>query len=591
MDHVKDLDSRHLLERFRQPTPCSFQELEEITRSSTLAVKLSVCVTIYNEGRAFVEQTVDSLMVALSNISGDAAVFLIFDGLHSMDLTTIEYLVELGLIGSVGPDAVSDFSISYTQTPLRDGRPAKLFSVVKSRNGGKRDSHLLFYRYLCTLVVPSYCIQIDAGIWLDPASIKHLMYSHELDDKVCVVVPCSTINTPNLWSGLTLHWQFGNIFYERILRFPAELKLGFISVIPGQFHSLNWHLFSRASIDDTQTLLSSYLDSCWSDQLVERNLSQAEDRITANDLAINFRNELKIVFSVDSKAAIDECQTLTELLRQRRRWICGGISGKMHCIERSWQARGTEKTKQWILIFYHSFTLLVELLYPGLAVLISFYFAQQAAADLNFFGHELTRVLPACMLYLYIASFVTTLFLGRSRLAATILVALQSLTTMLLIGVAAVTLIRTFTRAQAPPLAAYWGAYVVLLAYVSHKQGSGSFHRHVSLAIAYLATRPFMSFITTVYAISRFGVTAWGTKGIVDAITPHGGGKRMKEATIIIFVLGLNILTVCWLKSIFAAALFLALVPITLFALALWSYWCNLEFQQRPKSDSASSLP
>ena len=201
----------------------------------------------------------------------------------------------------------------------------RVLICIKENNAGKLNSHWWFFMVFCRYLCPKYCIQMDVGT-VPTARCIHLLWTH-MEQHQNVAGAASFVLTPEpprLWD-IVSNWQSADYSIEKVLVFPAEIAAGYLSILPGPLSMLRSQaLFPQQSnqlVKEEQAFpLKGYFRGLKKLSVIESNMFLAEDRIIGFNIVTN-SSSWKIAYVPSAVAITDACQSLSELLRQRRRWI------------------------------------------------------------------------------------------------------------------------------------------------------------------------------------------------------------------------------------------------------------------------------
>ncbi|MEH2368693.1 glycosyltransferase family 2 protein [Nostoc sp.] len=202
----------------------------------------------------------------------------------------------------------------------------RVLLCIKEHNAGKLNTHWWFFMALSRYLFPRYCIQMDAGS-VPTASCMHLLWSY-MEEHQNVAGTASFVLTPKppILSDIVSTWQYGHFSVEKVLVFPPEIAAGYLSILPGQFSMLRWEaLYPQRSdrlVEEKQAFpLKGYFRGLRKLGLFESNMFLAEDRVIGFEILTNSSYGWKIALVPSAIVITDACQSLSELLCQRRRWI------------------------------------------------------------------------------------------------------------------------------------------------------------------------------------------------------------------------------------------------------------------------------
>ena len=313
------------------------------------AYSLAICLTLYNEPADLLRSSLESIILSLDTLERKnsryrrATVSIIADGDTHLSETSRAYLNTLGFAGRemtlkdfAGRIQTRELGASIPVDQLARRVPSQmeisLQLVSKAENAGKLDSHWWFYQEICTQLNPDYCFQIDTGTVLEPEAFIEMCATFEADPDIAGIASNVMINPPRDGNLLEC-FQSGDFAVQKTIRWPSEVFSGFLSVIPGQFSGLRWETFTRSRAPAEPSPKDRYLRGQTSDTATERMMYLSEDRIMGFELATESGTRNRLDFAPRADCHTDTCNTLSELLHQRRRWL----NGSLFC--RSWMIR------------------------------------------------------------------------------------------------------------------------------------------------------------------------------------------------------------------------------------------------------------
>lgn len=307
---------------------------------------LAICLTLYNEPSNLLKSSLDSVIHSLDTLNRKnahyrrATISIIADGESEVSHSTRAYLKTLGLQPCA--HSLTDFDGSVRATLLSPSHPSasltrrspsgmeiRLQVVTKAQNAGKLDSHWWFYQEICPPLRPDYCFQIDAGTVLSPNAFFEICDEFDGNPETAGIASNVMISAPNDGNLLEC-FQCGDFAVQKTIRWPSEVFSGFLSVIPGQFSGLRWRAFSEQNSNNDPSPKDRYLRGQTCDSATERMMYLSEDRILGFELATEPDKINRLNFAPKADCHTDTCNTLSELLQQRRRWL----NGSLFC--RSW---------------------------------------------------------------------------------------------------------------------------------------------------------------------------------------------------------------------------------------------------------------
>ena len=310
---------------------------------------LAICLTLYNEPINLLKPSLESIIRSLDVLGHQGGNFdrtticIIADGAAQLSNSARAYLETLTLTfqdqtqsNANANEQVRLLSPSQSsKTPVRDN-PSRmgisLNLITKTVNAGKLDSHWLFYQEVCPKLSPDFCFQIDTGTILEPNAFEEMCAGFDADPDAAGLASNVMISPPDDGNLLEC-FQSGDFAIQKTVRWPSESFSGFLSVLPGQFSGLRWRSFAQSSKPGEPSPKDRYLRGQTCDSATERMMYLSEDRIMGFELATDSGGSNRLDFVPKADCHTDTCNTLSELLHQRRRWL----NGSLFC--RSWMIR------------------------------------------------------------------------------------------------------------------------------------------------------------------------------------------------------------------------------------------------------------
>jgi len=310
---------------------------------------IAVCLTLYNEPANLLQSSLETLIASLDQLGDQSSEFshavvcVIADGETHLSNSARTYLDTLGLTpqgqslrGFKGTiDARKILPSQSLGTFVRSSSSRMEISlrlVSKTDNAGKLDSHWWFYQEICPQIQPDFCFQIDAGTVLEPNAIAEMCATFDADPNTAGIASNVMIAPPED-GNLLERFQSGDFAVQKTIRWPSEVFSGFLSVIPGQFSGLRWEAFAKPKALGEPSPKDRYLRGQHCDTATERMMYLSEDRIMGFELTTETGTINRLNFAPKADCHTDTCNTLSELLQQRRRWL----NGSLFC--RSWMIR------------------------------------------------------------------------------------------------------------------------------------------------------------------------------------------------------------------------------------------------------------
>ncbi|MGL6341184.1 MAG: glycosyltransferase family 2 protein, partial [Waterburya sp.] len=212
----------------------------------------------------------------------------------------------------------------------------KIIFCIKEENAGKLDSHWWFLNHICPLVEPKYFIQTDVGTVAGDRTMYRLRQTLEHDANCAAANACILTSPPSNPLKALHAWQYATFVWDKTMDWSMQALGGYVDVIPGQFAMFRWvalSAFPTVTEPKNHSPLERYFRGLQQLPPLESNLFLAEDRVLGFEILTNPQKNWTIRYVPDAIAITDECKSLGELLRQRRRWInSGNIATLYHAV-------------------------------------------------------------------------------------------------------------------------------------------------------------------------------------------------------------------------------------------------------------------
>lgn len=535
---------------------------------------LTVCLTAYNEDVAAYHTSLSALARGADYFVGageprlgqEFTICIVVDGIDKMSPAFAAYAQRLGIYQPALLDPGADYHLFESSIdrhllqfapddlPAQRDQAAALRSdagnltnlspqanrqrivlLIKRGNRGKLDSHRCFFEIVCREIRAAYFLQVDVGTSPDASAVYEMWRNIAHSENVAAVSARSHMPLPLGPTDLLGSWQYGDIAIERILLWPTEMLMGYMSVLSGQLcltrSDAVWRKqpavpaandeFAAPPASDGR-VMQSYLRGLEQLGPFESNMFLAEDRILGLEIVFQPDSRWELGYVPEANAAIDKCETWNELLCQRRRWKCSSVACRLWMFTRVLDyARSANRTllqKLRILsaTSFHAAYFLIEWLMPAFTVLIFsslHHFGVQAvgasgpwrvlidgsfAGLLLLLGVQLAvsasgRITPATNRFYGFSIACQTLYtLGMTTLVIAGNLALPAIVKPLLL------------------LVAMLGAVLAL----AHGYAREVFQGLLRCLVTYWASRPAVSFLIMTYAALNSHNTSWGTKGL-----------------------------------------------------------------------------
>ena len=197
--------------------------------------------------------------------------------------------------------------------------PLKLIFCVKQLNRGKLNSHLWFFGGFCEEIKPKYVMLLDVGTKPRRGSLFYLYEAMSSDKNLAGC--CGEIK-PNKYDLLNIVLQAQHVEYKfaHMLDKALESVIGYITVLPGAFSAYNWEALQGDLL--WEDYFKPFCNPLGMDAY-QSNIYLAEDRVLCMALVTKKGHNYTLRYVKKSVAKTDVPGTISDLLKQRRRWING----------------------------------------------------------------------------------------------------------------------------------------------------------------------------------------------------------------------------------------------------------------------------
>jgi chitin synthase len=313
------------------------QTLPDASRTNT---EILVCVTLYNESVEMFSRTYKGLVENALHISrekgnkflGRCKICILADGNETLSEGIYDEAIKLGLINRHRIDSIDgNMTVYQSKMDLEssevDCRPTVYFGI-KHKNRGKLDTHWWFFNKFAKPLNPSLCVQLDVGTIPSENSIIDMWDTIQTDPTVGAIATRVEIRHDKSKNNLLYAFQHGEFMFQKTLYWAAEFHLGYLTVIPGQLCGINWQALSKHP-EGTPSPLDIYLSGLDAETPFETTMYLAEDRVMGFELMSSPGQDYRSHYLADAAAISDDCLTLDELLKQRKRWINSAFATRL----------------------------------------------------------------------------------------------------------------------------------------------------------------------------------------------------------------------------------------------------------------------
>jgi cellulose synthase/poly-beta-1,6-N-acetylglucosamine synthase-like glycosyltransferase len=319
------------------------QNLDYLVKMGNHAIAERVTLCLIFDGQEKISVSTLALLKSLNLYTEDrlvtASAMHVFDS--KLDMHLVEKCVDIDMLdGKSDQGWRSAYQFSLQQngiavpnselSPVQEVSP-RVLVCIKRENASKLNSHWWFFMVFSTYLCPKYCVQMDVGSIPSCNALNELWNFLDIHPEVGAATGSVLVPEPDQFWDLLSVWQFGNFFLDKLLFRPAEDLTGYLSVLPGQFSIFRWQALTSTWLDkklSTQqpSPLKKYFRGLKQLGAFEATIFLTEDRVLGFELATSFSASWKLAFLPSVVTITDSCQSLPELLRQRRRWINGSLA-------------------------------------------------------------------------------------------------------------------------------------------------------------------------------------------------------------------------------------------------------------------------
>lgn len=335
------------------------------------------CMTVYNEPALAILISLYALIKNMINLSDHdnsllanrTSVCIVVDGLENLSFSAMELFMKLGLYNSYYFEENAEFYIIEKELEiselgkilsginknagenklwiniLNDALDSSNFLddvfsnlnkhhhikldvilCIKKENKGKLDSHWWFFNIICDIIKPKYSIQMDTGTAPKQEAISQFYNYFEKKPKAGAAASMILIDEPKSPFNLLHLWQSGDFIYQRLFCWPAEVLVGYLTAIPGQFCFIRSEAFigkpnySSKKKETDNSPSENYFRGLKPLDPFQSIMFLAEDRILGFEIMSSKQNDWQLVNVPTAIAITDACNSFNELLQQRRRW-------------------------------------------------------------------------------------------------------------------------------------------------------------------------------------------------------------------------------------------------------------------------------
>jgi chitin synthase len=581
-----------------------------------------VCMTLYNEPFEQLKSSLSALLasidaqrLALPGAATRSCIVIIADGRNRIDPEISQCFDEIGITGAesrfsaLGETVhLSRHGIDEVMTRLGvsgDFSGEVNFAVcIKNENHGKLHSHALFFQWICPVLRPELCYQLDAGTVVEVGAISELVRYMAGRPEVAATASRILTPTPRAGASILSVWQYMDFVMQNAMTFPTEIASGYLSVVPGQFCVFRWSAVSAPSSDPSgKRPLDTYLRGLNAIDPLERVMFLAEDRVFGNEIVLAPDQRWRIGYCPAAEATTDACDTFRELLRQRRRWRNSALAVRLWLWGRlpAYLARSDkgafDKARFSASMLWQGLLTASEIMSPAFLVLLLL----AAAGGLVHPGNTAAALATGgALLASAVLAWLTLTDDRPSRWRSTLCLARDTTATLVVVSLLALAYYSNpFEQAALMTAPVILMAAVVAAAMPGQQRWSALRHLPV-----YFLTDRLMYFVLYGYALANMHNVTWGTKGLTDDPRSHSvEQRRMRRLRNVIagVIVAINVALIAiglwrpgvWIKgeSSVIEAFSLLFLVFAVVAAGAWTVFALRSLPARLSSQSPKPLP
>jgi chitin synthase len=309
--------------------------------------EICICVTLYNENATLLNKTIQALQKNIEYLSKKKnsstwnenswkkiTLCIIADGKEQIHPDVLNTLGVLGVYQDILEKNISVHLFEYTtrvyldeNNTILEGHPINIIFCLKEQNKKKINSHRWFFNAFCKKLYPNICVLLDTGTKPDSSVIYELWKAFKRNKNCAAACGEIYVDRNKLWNPLVAAQNF-EYKISNILDKPLESICGYISVLPGAFSAYRY-----------EAILGYPLDCYFKGELIHggsdifaANMYLAEDRILCFELVTKKDHKYFLKYVRTARAETDVPETLSDLIKQRRRWINGSFFASIYAL-------------------------------------------------------------------------------------------------------------------------------------------------------------------------------------------------------------------------------------------------------------------
>lgn len=340
--------------------------------------KILWCITAYNEsGQALlsslagIKQNLDYLVrTGKKSLAQQVTICLIFDGQAKMSesvfwllenlnlcnlseidtekgtnlfqarltLKQVEQLIHLEMSKEAQENPwLNVYRTAQEDNPIPDGidslESVRVLVCIKDKNKGKLNSHWWFFQVFSSYLKPDYCIQMDIGCVPKARNVNDLWNFMENNPNVGAAAGMVLCPEPRRFGDLIGLWQGAYFQRESFLMKPKEIVAGYLTILPGQFSMMRWKALAESNPEPERyqdnhhsTPLTHYFQGLGKLDIFKSNMFLTEDRVLGFGIVTALEHSWRLAHLPSVAVITEPCESLSELLKQRRRWFNGSFA-------------------------------------------------------------------------------------------------------------------------------------------------------------------------------------------------------------------------------------------------------------------------
>jgi len=293
--------------------------------------------------------------------------------------------------------------------------PMPIHFNIKHKNQGKIESHKWFFKGFCEYMNPRYCQIIDCGsipLW---NSISYIIMHMEAIPNVggaCGEIECMLPEKSEDGQSITfmesvlIRSQYVEYKLSHYLDKSTETLFGFVSVLPGAFSTFRWECINGSPLDEfLKGAADEFGDMTKIRSCAEANKYLAEDRIMCLEIIAKKNCNYIIHYVPGAQCLTDPPTSLTQLIKQRRRWFNGSLFASIHVLKHMCKVWHRKKCS-----FIRNLFFMLLYLYMIIQMMLSFVIVGSFYAVFNIFLRSYLEY-SQCFSFKAPANFVINLYI------------------------------------------------------------------------------------------------------------------------------------------------------------------------------------